>query len=157
MREKDAVRLYAIPKEELVDFRGTLTEGVDWERLPQGVRPLRMCPIAFTDTGWAKVVEKFGLTLAEAPKEVPPEPVAEDKMQEATVLRCDYPNVRIMLVRLFDGKAVICRVFDSRRFKPRMPVAVTFRGGKYYCEHRPSSLLRINTLIKRHNDEPPKV
>lgn len=154
MREREASKLYGIPKDELTAFRETLTEGADWEREPQGVRPLKMCPVVFTEQGWAKVIEKFGLTIAEAPKD-PPQ--SEDKMEEATVLRCDYPNTRIMLVRLFDGKAVMCRVFDSRRFKPRMPVAVTYRHSRYYCEHRPNSLLRINTLIKRHNDETPKV
>lgn len=154
-KESDVVERFGVPKDELVAFRKSLNEGEHWERMPQGSRPLRTCPIVFTETGWNLVVAKFGLievhaSDAEVKVMKPAEPDPEN-LVKADVLRCDYPNRRVMLVKLENGKSVFCNVFDSRPFKPRMPVVIKHRGGKYFCEHRPTSILRLNTLIKRNS------
>jgi hypothetical protein len=161
-KESDVVERFGVPKDELTNFRKSLNEGEHWERFPQGRRPLRTCPIVFTQSGWDKVVERFGLIEVHAKTEAgkPPEvtvmkPAEKDPevMVKADVLRCDYPNTRVMLVKLENGKSVFCNVFDSRPFKPRMPVVVKHRGGRYFCEHRPTSILRLNTLIKRNSPQ----
>lgn len=154
-KESDVISRFGVPKDELVIFRNSLTEGEHWERMPQGKRPLKTCPIAFTEAGWKAVVEKFGLIEVHASKEEAKvmEPAAADPevMEKADVLRADYPNHRVMLVKTESGKTVFCNVFDSRPFKPRMPVIVKYRGGRWYCEHRPTSILRLNTLLKRNS------
>ena len=160
-KESEVISLFGVPKDELVDFRKSLQEGQHWERLPVGKRPLQTCPIAYTEEGWKLVVAKFGLievhakTEAGKPAEVkvmePAERPAEE-MMAAEVVRCDYPNKRIMLVRLEGGKTVFCSVFDSTPFKPKLQIAVKYRGGRYYCEHRPTSILRVNSLLKRNQN-----
>jgi hypothetical protein len=159
-KESDVISRFGVPKDELVLFRNSLTEGEHWERMPQGKRPLRTCPIVFTETGWAAVVHKFGLIEVHGVREVGDtsgvivmEPAAADPevMEKADVLRADYPNHRVMLVKTESGKTVFCNVFDSRPFKARMPVVVKYRGGRWYCEHRPTSVLRLNTLLKRNS------
>lgn len=154
-KESDVVERFGVPKDELVAFRKSLTEGEHWERMPQGSRPLRTCPIIFTETGWNLVVAKFGLIEVHAAKDevkvMKPAEAEPENMEKAEVVRCDYPNNRVMLVKLENGKSVFCNVFDSRPFKPRMPVVIKHRGGRYFCEHRPTSILRLNTLIKRNS------
>jgi hypothetical protein len=154
-KESDVVERFGVPKDELVAFRKSLTEGEHWERMPQGSRPLRTCPVVFTENGWNLVVAKFGLIEVNATKEevkvMKPAEAEPENLVKADVLRCDYPNRRVMLVKLENGKSVFCNVFDSRPFKPRMPVVIKHRGGKYFCEHRPTSILRLNTLIKRNS------
>jgi hypothetical protein len=154
-KESDVVERFGVPKDELVAFRKSLTEGEHWERMPQGSRPLRTCPIIFTETGWNLVVAKFGLIEVTAvPDEVKvmkPAEAEPENMEKAEVIRCDYPNTRVMLVKLENGKSVFVNVFDSRPFKPRMPIVVKHRGGRFFCEHRPTSILRLNTLIKRNS------
>jgi hypothetical protein len=161
-KESDVVERFGVPKDELVAFRKSLTEGEHWERMPQGSRPLRTCPIIFTETGWNLVVAKFGLIEVHAKTEkdkpteykvMKPAEAEPENMEKAEVIRCDYPNNRVMLVKLENGKSVFCNVFDSRPFKPRMPVVVKHRGGRYFCEHRPTSILRLNTLIKRNSTQ----
>lgn len=158
-KESDVVARFGVPKDELVDFRKSLQEGKDWERVPTGKRPLRTCPIAFTEEGWKLVVARFGLievhasTEAGKPTEVKvmePAAAPKEEVMPADVIRCDYPNRRVMLVRLESGKSVFCNVFDSTPFKPKLRIAVKHRGGRYYCEHRPTSVLRINSLLKRN-------
>jgi hypothetical protein len=106
------------------------------------------------------VVERFGLIEVHAKTEhgkpaeikvMAPAAKESESLIKADVIRCDYPNTRVMLVKLEDGKQVFCNVFDSRPFKPRMPIVVKHRGGRYFCEHRPTSILRLNTLIKRNS------
>jgi hypothetical protein len=159
-KESDVVERFGVPKDELTDFRKSLTEGEHWERFPQGRRPLRTCPIVFTESGWNLVVERFGLIEVHAKTEkdkpteykvMKPAEADPESMEKAEVVRCDYPNHRVMLVKLESGKSVFANVFDSRPFKPRMPVVVKHRGGRYFCEHRPTSILRLNTLIKRNS------
>ena len=154
-KESDVVERFGVPKDELVAFRKSLTEGEHWERMPQGSRPLRTCPVVFTENGWNLVVSKFGLIEVTATKEevkvMKPAEADPENLVKADVLRCDYPNRRVMLVKLENGKSVFCNVFDSRPFKPRMPVVIKHRGGRFFCEHRPTSILRLNTLIKRNS------
>jgi hypothetical protein len=154
-KESDVIERFGVPKDELVIFRKSLTEGEHWERMPQGKRPLRTCPIAFTEAGWKAVVDRFGLTEVHATKDkvkvMEPAAVDPEVMEKADVLRADYPNHRVMLVKLESGKSVFCNVFDSRPFKPKMPVVVKYRGGRWYCEHRPTSILRLNLLLKRNS------
>ena len=152
MKEKDVIELYGVPKDELKAFRKTMVEGVDWEREPQASKPAYLCPAVYKDSGMEKIFERFGLKKPDSAPMTPAAPPAEE-MHQATVIRCDYPNVRIMLVRLSDGKTVFANVNDARRFKPKLPIAVVFRGGRFFCEHRPTSLLRINQLIKRNTNE----
>lgn len=158
-KEIDVIRRFGVPKDELVEFRKSLQEGKDWERVPTGKRPLRTCPIAFTEEGWNLVVAKFGLievhasTKAGEPavvKVMNPAATPEEVVMPAEVIRCDYPNRRVMLVRLADGKTAFCNVFDSTPFKPKLKIAVKLRGNRLYCEHRPTSVLRINALLKRN-------
>ena len=154
-KESDVVERFGVPKDELVAFRKSLNEGEHWERMPQGSRPLRTCPIVFTETGWNLEVAKFGLIEVHAAndevKVMKPAEAEPENMEKAEVIRCNYPNNRVMLVKLEIGKSVFCNVFDSRPFKPRMPVVIKHRGGRYFCEHRPTSILRLNTLIKRNS------
>ena len=153
-KESDVVERFGVPKDELVAFRKSLNEGEHWERMPQGSRPLRTCPIVFTQSGWDAVVQRFGLIETHASngvKVMKPADAEPENLEKAEVIRCDYPNRRVMLVKLENGKSVFCNVFDSRPFKPRMPVVLKYRGGRYFCEHRPTSILRLNTLIKRNS------
>lgn len=148
IRETDVIERWGVPKDELVAFRkSSLTEGKDYERIPFGKRPLHTCPVAFTEEGQSLVFARFGLVKDGKPHEPAPKPAEE--VVHANVVRCDYPNTRIMLISLSDGKRVICNVFNSRLFKPKLAIAVKYRGGRYYCEHRPTSILRINSLINR--------
>jgi hypothetical protein len=144
-KESDVIERFNVPKDELVLFRKSLNEGEHWERMPFGKRPLRTCPIVFTESGWAAVVLRFGI------KEMKPAEPEPERLVMAEVLRCNYPNNRVMLVKTEDGKSVFCSVFDSTPFKPRMPVVIKHRGGRWYCEHRPTSVLRLNTLLKRNS------
>lgn len=152
MREKELIERFGVPKDELKAFRKTLAEGTDWEREMQASKPAHLCPAVYLQSGLDKVFDKFGLRKPDAeimaPAEKPPE-----EMLQASVLRCDYPNFRIMLVKLSNGKTTFVNVNDARRFKPKLPIAVVFRGGRYFCEHRPTSVLRINQLIKRNSNE----
>lgn len=154
-KESDVIERFGVPKDELIIFRKSLNEGEHWERMPQGKRPLRTCPIAYTQNGWDAVVQRFGLVehpvAAEEVKVMAPAEAEVEKMERATVIRCDYPNRRVMLAKLENGKSVFVTVFDSRPFKPRIPIVIKYRGGKYFCEHRPTSVLRVNALLKRNS------
>jgi len=153
-KESDVVSRFGVPKDELVGFRKSLKEGQHWERVPVGRRPLRACPIAYTEEGWKLVVERFGLVEEQGrtePAVMKPADAPQETLSKAEVVRSDYPNRRVMLVRLEDGKTVFCTVFDSTPFKPKLPVVVKHRGGRWYCEHRPTSILRLNALLKRNS------
>ena len=121
-KESDVIERFGVPKDELVAFRKSLTEGEHWERMPQGSRPLRTCPIIFTENGWNLVVAKFGLievhakTEKDKPAEIKvmkPAEADQESVEKAEVIRCDYPNRRVMLVKLENGKSVFCNVFFS--------------------------------------------
>lgn len=154
-KESDVIERFGVPKDELVLFRKSLNEGEHWERMPHGKRPLRTCPIVFTQTGWDLVVERFGLIEVHSDgidtKVMKPAEADPEVQEKADVIRCDYPNRRVMLVKTESGKTVFCNVFDSTPFKPRMPVVVKYRGGRWFCEHRPTSILRLNSLLKRNS------
>jgi hypothetical protein len=152
MREKDVIERYGVPKDELKAFRKTLVEGIDWDREIQASKPPYLCPAFYMESGLDKVFEKFGLKKPDSAIMAPAAPPPEE-ITQATVIRCDYPNIRIMLVRLSNGKSVFANVNDSRRFKPKLPIAVVSRGNRFFCEHRPTSILRINQLIKRNTNE----
>lgn len=152
MREKELIERFGVPKDELKAFRKTLVENVDWEREVQASKPSYLCPAFYMPSGMDKVFEKFGLKKPDSEVMKPAEKPAEE-MSQATVVRCDYPNIRIMLAKLSNGKTVFVNVNDARRFKPKLPIAVVFRGGRFFCEHRPTSVLRINQLIKRNTNE----
>lgn len=145
IRESEIIERYGLPKDEVVAFRKrSLVEGKDWEREPQGSRPLKMCPLVYTEEGLKIVSEQFGVKDSK-----PAEPEIH-QMLHAEVIRANYTNTRVMLVRLNDGKQVFCRVFDAKQFKPKLQIAVKYRSGRYFCEHRPTSILRINSLINRN-------
>jgi hypothetical protein len=154
-KESDVISRFGVPKDELVAFRKSLNEGEHWERMPFGKRPLRTCPIVYTESGWDADVQRFGLVEVHATKEevkvMKPAEADPEVLEAADVLRCDYPNRRIMLVKTESGKSVFCNVFDSRPFKPKMPIVVKYRANRWYCEHRPTSILRLNTLLKRNS------
>lgn len=150
MREKEFIDLYGVPKDELKAYRkSTLVQGEDWIRELLPNRQVHLCPVKYTNVGLDRLYANFKLKT-ESNQVMAPAELPKEEITEATVLRCDYPNIRIMLVKLSNGKSVFATVNDARRFKPKMPIAVIFRGGKYYCEHRPTSILRINNLIKRN-------
>ena len=149
MREKEFIDLYGVPKDELKAYRkSSLVQGEDWVRELLPNKPNHLCPVKYTNAGLDKLYSNFKLKTEEQVVMKPAEPQPEETIK-ATVLRCDYPNIRVMLVKLSDGKTVFANVNDARRFKPKLPIAVVFRGNKYYCEHRPTSILMINNLIKR--------
>lgn len=153
VRETDVVKRWGVPKEALLGFRSeSLVEGKDWERLPQGNRPLRTCPVIYTDEGLSAVMAKFGL-VKESGEIAKPADKPSETVLDATVFKVGFPNRRIMQVLLSDGKRVFCNVFDSKPFKPDLKVVVKYRGGRYFCEHRPTSILRINSLLNRTRNE----
>jgi hypothetical protein len=162
-KESDVVLRFGVPKDELVSFRKSeMQEGRHWERVPSGKRPLRTCPIAYTEEGWKMVYERFGLLEVNALLEpdgsskvivMKPADAPKETFSKAEVVRCDYPNRRVMLIRLEDGKTAFCTVFDSTPFKPKLPIVVKHRGGRWYCEHRPTSILRLNALLKRNESD----
>jgi hypothetical protein len=150
MREKEFIDLYGVPKDELRAYRKlSLVQGEDWIRELFPNKQVHLCPVKYTAVGLDKLYAHFKLKT-ESNQVMAPAELPKEEITQAVVIRCDYPNVRIMLVKLSDGKSVFATVNDARRFKPKMPIAVIFRGNKYYCEHRPTSLLRINNLIKRN-------
>ena len=149
IRESEVIERWGVPKDELTAFRkASLVEGKDYERIPMGKRPLSTCPVSFTEEGLSIVFQRFGLVQAGKVHEPAPKPT--DVLVHAEVLRCNFPNVRILEIVLPDGKRAICNVFNSRLFKPKLLIAVKYRSGRYYCEHRPTSILRINSLINRN-------
>lgn len=150
IRETEVVKRWGVPKEALIDFRNvSLVEGKDWERLPQGRKPLNTCPVIYTDDGLKAVMTNFGL-IDSTGGIAAPAAKPDESVFEAVVVRVGYPNRRIMLVSLPDGKRVFCNVFDSTPFKADLKIVVKHRGGRYYCEHRPTSILRINSLLNRN-------
>lgn len=150
MREKEFIDLYGVPKDELKAYRkASLVQGEDWIRELLPNKQVHLCPVKYTNEGLNKLFVNFKLKLDTNEVMAPAEPPKEE-IVAATVIRCDYPNIRIMLVKLSDGKSVFVNVNDARRFKPKLPIAVVFRGNRYYCEHRPTSILHINNLIKRN-------
>jgi hypothetical protein len=148
LKESDVIERWGVPKDELVAYRKeTLVEGRDWERIPMGSRPIQTCPVAFTEVGQTLVFKRFGLVIGEKVAEPADKP--KEEILPATVFKVGFPNRRIMQITLQDGKRAFCSVFDSTPFKPDLPIAVKYRGGRYYCEHRPTSILRVNHLINR--------
>lgn len=156
LKESEVIERWGVPKDELVAFRKTdLVEGRDWERIPMGSRPIQTCPVAFTEEGQVRVFKRFGLVDGE--KVAVPADKPKEEILKAVVFKVGFPNRRIMQITLEDGKRAFCNVFDSTPFKPQLPIAVKYRGGRYFCEHRPTSILRINQLIQRtKNHEEPK-
>lgn len=156
LKESEVIERWGVPKDELVAYRkDVLVEGRDWERIPSGNRPIQTCPVAFTEEGQNRVFERFG--LKQGPYVAEPAELPKEEILRATVTRVGFPNRRIMQIQLEDGKRVFCNVFDSTPFKPDLPIAVKYRGGRYYCEHRPTSILRVNHLVNRtKNHEEPK-
>ena len=153
MKEKEFIELYGVPKDELKAYRKlSLVEGTDWNREALVNRPKHLCPVIYTESGLAKLFENFKLK-SDNNEIMPPAELEPEEITQATVVRCDYPNVRVMLVKLTNGKMVFANVNDARRFKFKQPIAIVHRGGKYYCEHRPTSILRINQLIKRNTNQ----
>ena len=157
IRETEVVKRWGVPKEALIAFRlESLVEGKDWERLPQGNKALRTCPVIYTDEGLSAVMAKFGL-LQESGEIAKPADKPDEKVFEATVYKVGFPNRRIMQILLPDGKRAFCNVFDSKPFKPELKIVVKYRANRYYCEHRPTSILRINSLLNRTRNEAQQV
>ena len=149
VRETEVVKRWGVPKEALIAYRlESLTEGKDWERLPQGNKALRTCPVIYTDEGLSTVMAKFGL-VQETGEIAKPADKPQESVFEATVFKVGFPNRRIMQITLPDGKHAFCNVFDSTPFKPDLKIMVKYRANRYYCEHRPTSLMRINSLLNR--------
>lgn len=141
--EKEIIARYGLPRDEMISFRRShLTEGTDWLREKQGAKPDHMCPVVFTDVGYAKVLSKFKLTTNE--QDVWP------KM--AIVTRTNWPNQRLMSV-LIDGKSHNVVVADAKLFYPGAEVTVDRKGGKLICSQRPMSAAKLFSAIRRSHGE----
>jgi hypothetical protein len=134
MRESDLIATYGIPKAELKAFRETLKEGVDWNRVQVGSKPIQLCPVEYTEQGTKAVLGRFGV---EGHKP------AETDTFEAVVLRCNYPNPRIMTV-VPDGRGPTnVQVSDNRLFFVGAKVIITKKPSGLFCLQRPESKRRL--------------
>lgn len=122
--------------------RSELKEGEDWYRVHQGAKPAHMCPIAFTDGGYLKVLAKFKLQTNE--QDIWP--------KIAIVTRTNWPNQKLMTV-LIDGKAHNVIVANAKLFYPGAEVEVDRKGGKLICSQRPISASKLFQAIKRRHEE----
>lgn len=142
MKEYDLIERYGIPKDELKDFRKTLTETEDWTREVMGSKPAKLCPVVYTEQGVRKVLERFGVLDAK-----PSEP--ETKVLTGTVFRCNFPNHRKMAVKLSDNRIVFVNVSDARNFFVGYVAEITQKGSEFFCSQRPESRIRLfNTTRK---------
>lgn len=141
MRESDLIATYGIPKAELKKFRETLKEGEDWNRIQVGSKPLQLCPVEYTEQGTKAVLGRFGV---EGHK-----PAEADEF-EAIVLRCNYPNSRIMTVIRDGWRPTNVQVSDNRLFYVGAKVVITKRPSGLFCLQRPESKRRL------FNQSPPQ-
>jgi hypothetical protein len=143
MKEYELIEAYGLPKDELREFRKTLTEGTDWEREVVGSKPAKLCPVIFTEEGVRKALERFGVIQAK-----PADP--DTKVFNATVFRCDFPNYKRMAVKLPDERIVFANVADARNFYAGAVVQITQKGTQFFCSQRPDSRIRLfNTRKSR--------
>jgi hypothetical protein len=148
MRESELIRLYGLPKEELREYRLTLVKGVDWDKEKVGDKPEKLCPVKFFPSGMLKVLERFGVKEAK-PAEI------ESTTFKAKVVRCDFPNLRLMTA-LAEGSSNVITVqtFDSRLFYRGAEILVTPKGAAFFCSQRPVSKQRLfSTSTKPKPDE----
>lgn len=148
MRESDLVRLYGLPKEELREYRLTLVRGEDWDKEKVGDKPEKLCPVIFSPSGKAKVLEKFGVKEAK-PAEIDPTTF------KAKVVRCDFPNRRLMTA-LIEGKGtpITVQTYDSRLFYRGADIVVQMKGSAFFCSQRPLSAQRLfSTSTKSKSNE----
>ena len=137
MRESELIRLYGLPKEELKEYRHTLVRGVDWDKEKVGDKPEKLCPVIFSPSGKAKVLEKFGVSEAK-PAEI------ESTTFKAKVVRCDFPNHRLMTaVAEGSSNVITVQTFDSRLFYRGAEILVTPKGSAFFCSQRPVSKQRL--------------
>lgn len=129
--------MYGLPKEELREYRLTLVRGVDWDKERVGDKPEKLCPVKFFPVGMAKVLERFGVKEAK-PAEIEPTTF------KAKVVRCDFPNQRLMTA-VADGKhnVITVQTFDSRLFYRGAEILVTIKGASFFCSQRPISKQRL--------------
>jgi hypothetical protein len=141
--EKEIIARYGLPRDEMIAFRRSqLKEGEDWYRVSQGAKPAHMCPIAFTDGGYLKLLAKFKLTTTE--QDVWP--------KVAIVSRTNWPNQKLMTV-LIDGKSHNVVVANAKLFYPGAEVEVDRRGGNLICSQRPLSPAKLFQALKRKHEE----
>jgi len=148
MKESELIKAYGIPKEELRAFRLTLTRGVDWDKQQVGDKPEKLCPVIFSPSGKAKVLEKFGVKEAK-PAEIDPTTF------KAKVVRCDFPNRRLMTA-LVEGKGnpITVQTYDSRLFYRGAEIVVQMKGNAFFCSQRPISAQRLfSTSTKSKSNE----
>ena len=150
MRESDLIRLFGLPKEELREYRLTLVRGVDWDKEKVGDKPEKLCPVIFSPSGKAKVLEKFGVSEAK-PAEI------ESTTFKAKVVRCDFPNRRLMTaVAEGSSNVITVQTFDSRLFYRGAEILVTPKGSAFFCSQRPISKQRLfstSTKSKPHEEQ----
>ena len=148
MKESELIKAYGIPKEELREFRLSLARGVDWDKQQVGDKPEKLCPVIFSPSGKAKVLEKFGVKEAK-PAEIDPTTF------KAKVVRCDFPNRRLMTV-LIEGKGnpITVQTYDSRLFYRGAEIVVQMKGNAFFCSQRPSSAQKLfSTSNKSKSNE----
>ena len=144
MKEYDLIEAYGLPKDELKEFRKSLTEGADWEREVVGSKPAKLCPVIYTEEGVRKVLERFDIV-----KSKPADP--NTKVFKATVFRCNFPNYKRMAVKNSEtGVVVFANVVDARNFYVGAEVQIVQKGSQFFCSQRPDSRIRLfNTRRSR--------
>ena len=143
MRESLVVATYGIPKAELQEFRRTLEEGKMWVRERSGDKPATLCPVTFTEEGLKTVLVRFGVNQSK-PAEISPDALS------AKVVRCDFPNRRIMSV-IIEGsdKPVTVQTFNAGLFYHGAIVTLTRRGNSLICLQKPISKEKLFTNSNR--------
>lgn len=143
MREQIVIATYGIPKAELQDFRRTLEEGKMWFRERSGGKPATLCPVAFTEEGLKAVLARFGVGQSK-PAEI------DASTFPAKVVRCDFPNRRLMSVMPEGGdKPVMVMTANSGLFYRGAQVVITRRGNSLICLQRPLSKEKLFTTLNR--------
>lgn len=144
MKEYELIEAYGLPKDELREFRKTLTEGTDWIREVVGSKPAKLCPVIFTEEGIRKTLERFDVL-----KSKPADP--NTKVFNATVFRCNFPNWKRMAVKNTEtGVVVFANVADARNFYAGAEVQIVQKGTQFFCSQRPDSRIRLfNTRKSR--------
>ncbi len=148
MKESELIRLYGLPKEELKEFRSTLVRGEDWDKEKVGDKPEKLCPVIFSPSGKAKVLERFGVKEAK-PAEI------ESTTFKAKVVRCNFPNHRLMTA-VVDGSTSVITVqtYDARLFYRGAEILITPKGSSFFCSQRPVSRQRLfSTSTKSKSNE----
>jgi hypothetical protein len=139
MKEYDLLDKYAIPKDELIAYRKTLTEGSDWVREPKGNKPAKLCPVIYTEDGVQKVLTRFGVNGSEP---------AQHEVKEfiGIVVRCDFPNPTIIWANQ-EGRELqypfTVKVSNSRLFFKGARIKVQTKNGKFFCSQRPDSRIKL--------------